>query len=187
MTTVIPTTTFETQSHNSELDIEENEFHHAHATDDNESYILSEETPPTTNQKYKNQIRRVEGGGYKLMIGGKNNEPIEIVCYPTQLYSKHIRNAFSGKWYMDEKMGSLSENNLFKVKYSGNYSHNREEVEYLYYNTPEEFLRHWQIENPSESFQKSASLFYERNLQMSKTVFNNQNRQKSQPSFVYIK
>lgn len=95
----------------------------------------------------KNTVEMIGYDHYRTLISGKGKHPTSIEFFMTKYYPGIIiRNAITG-YYEKDKVGKSDEDLYFKVKLStgcvGTYMDG-----HLYYNSPEEYERHWQTTLP---------------------------------------
>jgi hypothetical protein len=92
----------------------------------------------------KNTFDMIGPDHYRTVVSGKGNNQTFIEFFITKYYPGIIiRNAITG-YYEKERVGKSDEDLFFKVKLSiGNYLDG-----HLYYNSPEEYERHWQTTLP---------------------------------------
>jgi hypothetical protein len=92
----------------------------------------------------KNTFELIGPDHYRTVISGKGKNLVFIEFFMTKYYPGIIiRNAITG-YYEKERVGKSDEDLYFKVKVSiGNYVDG-----HLYYNSPEEYERHWQTTLP---------------------------------------
>lgn len=86
------------------------------------------------NQQLKKQDPHYH---YRFLNGGDNSKKRKIEFYSTNEYATCIRDAMTGKYYKNMKVGTKSECMFFKIKiFEGPRGFT------LFYNSPEEFEKH---------------------------------------------
>lgn len=131
-------------SYNANWDeISESEYSQRQNVNGNRRSYYSNNARRFSYQK-KNTIEMIGPDHYRTLIMGKGKSLIPIEFYITKYYPGIIiRDAVTGH-YEKARVGKLDENMYFKVKlaFVGNCDG------HLFYNSPEEYERHWQTSLP---------------------------------------